>query len=506
MTSRDTALPDFLAHMNNHGYLIRKRGKSRAGYNLYLVGLSKWRLRFSGYTPMIWVQPEMVVDVDDVDLFESLQDVVRERHWQHRECLILLDVDGTALKEFTAHKFFPRFVIIDSVDQQEILNARAFTGTLLDVVTKQLPLTNLAPYQIGAPVEGSGFFGRQRELNRILSHNETNFAIVGVRRLGKSSLLREVRRLLIEQQGNEEGLVWLDCSTLNSPNQLVMELVRYLRPQEIPRMKHPERYFFYLPDFLKRMSRMYGGPITIFLDEADRFLLWTRSAWDLLEAIRNSVNAGHCRYVIAGFQSLLDELYDNRSPFYQAFEPMRLEPFSRRETADLLLQPMRSMRVRFQNEQEIVNRLHEDTSGHPLLVQFYCIKLIEQLEKEEKRVIVPESLLDIQTSDDFKAHVVHAFRDNVETKDKPLVYALLKVFPEAKKSFTQQEMYGALARNHFDPKPEEIDRSCDRLVLAGVFVRDGNRYRFMLPIFPQEMRKNYNVDHLLTVARREEET
>ena len=48
---------------------------------------------------------------------------------------------------------------------------------------------------------------------------------------------------------------------------------------------------------------------------------------------------------------------------------------------------MRSLRVRFENEAAVAVRIHEDTQGHPLLVQFYCLELIKQLEKEKERVL-----------------------------------------------------------------------------------------------------------------------
>ena len=499
------ALPSFLEQMNNLGYhLYQPEVKHWAGYDLFLVNLSEWKLHFSDRTPLIWTPAEVVSQLSPIHLVESLQDVVRQQQWQHHECIVLLDGDGTALKARTAKSYFPRFVVIDAADQQQIQAARSFTSALLDLICAQVPLTSLSPYQVGAPVEGSSFFGRQREIDKILRKVETNFAIVGVRRLGKSSLLKEIRRRLLKEGGAPERIVWLDCSTLSGPEHLVQELVRQLHSRELPRLKQPERFLFFLPDFLKRMRQMYGDRITILLDEADQFLLWTRhEAWNLLPTIRNSVSAGHCRYIVAGFQQLLAELYSNSSPFYMAFEPLRLEPFERWETEEVILRPMESLRIHLKNERAIVERIYADTRGHPLLVQFYCKEMVDQLERERTRTVSLESLSNIYTSDNFRTHIISAFRDNVSGHDKLLAYALLSRAPEGKESFMQSEMYGMLQRIGCTFSPEAIDQTCDRLVLAGVLTRQGMNYFFANPIFPRIMRANYNIEHLIAITRKE---
>jgi hypothetical protein len=84
-----------------------------------------------------------------------------------------------------------------------------------------------------------------------------------------------------------------------------------------------------------------------------------------------------------------------------------------------------------------------------------------------------------------------------------LVYALLDHFPGDKVTFTQGEMYGALSRQGCSFQPEEIDRVCERLVLAGIFVREGSRHRFAYPIFSPILRANYDLEHLLSVAKKE---
>ena len=191
--------------------------------------------------------------------------------------------------------------------------------------------------------------------------------------------------------------------------------MRQLNIRELPRLQKIQRSLFSFADFLKRMSKMYDGRITIFLDEADRFLHWAR--YVLSPALRASVNAGICRYIVAGFQALMDELYSIRSPFFLAFEPLRLGPFDRKEIGEIVLAPMKSLRVRVENEQEIVAQIQADTRGHPHLVQYYCAELVKQLERQGSRTLRPASLAGIYANDGFKSLIINAFRDNVSIQD-----------------------------------------------------------------------------------------
>ncbi|MEZ4613924.1 MAG: hypothetical protein R2867_00215 [Caldilineaceae bacterium] len=58
-------------------------------------------------------------------------------------------------------------------------------------LSQQVSLSVLSPYETSKPVTGSRFFGREAEVRRIIS-SDANFAIMGIRRIGKTSLLKEI--------------------------------------------------------------------------------------------------------------------------------------------------------------------------------------------------------------------------------------------------------------------------------------------------------------------------
>ena len=493
----------FIQRLIANRYRVRAVAKAPHGFVSYLVDLSSWKLRLSDQTPVIWIKGEEASRLSAQELIESLQDVTDQQGWRHRLCVALIDAPGEELQALASARYVPRFIVIDAVAQQRILAAHSFIGAFLDLVCEQIPLANLAPYEVSAPVEGSGFFGREREVDKILTRAETNFAILGIRRIGKTSVLKEVQRRLLDQGEDPARLVWLDGSTLQSPEHFVQEMVRQLNIRELPRLKDPSKYLFFFPNFLKRMSRMYGEQIVVFLDEADTVWEWLREDHSLLRDLRSAANDGVCRFLVTGFGVLAREIFNPQSPLLNAFEIMRLDPFLPKDTSDVVVTPMASMRVQFEKKDAIVSRVHDDTQGHPLLVQYYCLELVSLLDRLGTRTLSPSHLEAVYTGDAMKAVVVNAFRENVTTADKLLVYALLVSHAEDKSTFTQQEMYGALRRQHCRAVPEEIDRACDRLVLANVFVRYGTEYRFANKLLRHVLRANYNLDYLLAASRRE---
>ena len=506
MTDREL-WPDFLQRLRELMPIRHLERRRSNDYEPYLVDLSEWKLRFSERTPLIWVKAGPAHSLSAQQLRDSLRELATVEGWQQRECLVLLDGNGKELRSQTSRQYFPRFVIIDADDQDKLLSARTFSestflNSLKDIVCEQVPIRSLSPYQVSAPVTGSRFFGREKEVNQILRMSDASFAILGVRRIGKTSLLKEIERRLIEHGEDPKRFVRLDVTTIHSPDEFVREVVRQLNIREFLRLEKQKQHL-YFPNFLQRMSSTYKGRLTIFLDEVDPFLIWARNEPNLLSTLRASVHTGHCRYIVAGFEILLRELYNHDSPFYRAFEKVRLKPFTKKDTENLVLGPTESMRVKFDNQQEVVSRIHSDTRGYPRLVQFYCSHLMEELDHKQSRTITLQSVNELYVSDEFKEEILNSFRDNTETKERLLIYAMLASFPESKDSFTQDEMFGALKRHNYFVPHDELDRLCDHLVLIGVLIRDGLKYEYAMPVFPHVIRLNQNVDYSLAVTRRE---
>ncbi len=481
------------------GYRVRPGAPTR-GYELFYVDLSSWKLRLSDRTPVVWVKSaDLEAIASPKHLTESWQDIIRERGLRHETLLVLLDGDRTPFLPYAASPLY-HFAVIGADEQKTILHSRRPSAELLDLVSAQVPISNLAPYETSSPVTGSRFFGREYETTKILANLDTNHVILGVRRIGKTSLLQEIQRKLNDEE-NPPPVVYLDLSDLTSLEDYVREVVRKLHPQELPRLSH-QKYVFFFPNFLERMRQKYKSKIIFLLDEVDNLIKMEQGEWELLKLLRASANKGACQYIFAGFWETMREQYNQDSPFYNLARPTRLTEFSRQQAYDLIVRPLENLRVRFHDKEGVVGRIYEETAGHPNLIQYYCTVLVRQLDQTNTREISPDSLINVYTDENFRDHLLQSFMYNTQNREKAIVYALLKRDTRLN-SFTQPHIDATLRRAGVALPQGDIDEGCNLLVLAGIFNRRGKEFSFTSSVFATVLRQNYDLDYLLNKAKEE---
>lgn len=493
--------PRLLRHFSEElGYIVR-RGKPTLGYETFTLDLSSWKLRLSSYTPVIWVKRTDLLNSTPQHLIQSLGDVIRERNLSRKVVLVLVDGEIQPLYRYRPAPTH-NLVLIGDEEQRNIVKSRRPTGELLDIISAHIPISNLSPYETRAPVTGSRFFGRDYEVSRIVSNPDTNHAILGIRRIGKTSLLREVERLLKEGQ-DPAHVIYLECSDLLSMDDYIREVVRKLNPRELPRL-HMQKYVFFFPDFLERMSRVSKSKLVFLLDEVDNLVIMQRGSWELIRMLRASSNKGACQYIIAGFREAMREQYMLDSPFYNFAQEIRLNEFTRQQAHDLIVTPMENLRVRFKNKEEVVQRIFEETAGQPNLIQYYCLILLRQLDQSGQREINPDSLIDVYSDEGFKSHLLNSFMQNTENREKALVYAVLKHAENAGvKGFSQALIDAALRKGGIALPQDDIDEACNVLTLAGVIHHKDQEYYFTSPVFTKVLQQSYDLDYLFRKVKDE---
>lgn len=482
------------------GYTVRE-SKSSLGYELFTIDLSSWKLRLSNRTPVIWVQTKDLDGLSAQHIMQSLGDVLRERNLTRQITLVLFDGNSAPLFRYRTGLDY-NLVLIGAEEQKHVIQSRRPSGELLDLISKQMPISFLSPYETRAPVTGSRFFGREHEIARILSNPDTNHAILGIRRIGKTSLLREIERLLIER---EEGprVVYLECSDLLSTDDYIREVVRKLNPRELPRLEM-QKYVFFFPNFLERMSKQIKSKIIFLLDEIDNLVIMQRGDWELFRMLRASSNKGACQYIIAGFREAMREQYMLDSPFYNFTQEIRLSEFTRQQARQLIITPMENLRVRIRNEEEVLNRIYTETAGHPNLIQYYCLILLRKLDQSGEREIGPESLIDVYNDEGFTSHLLTSFMQNTENREKALVYALLMSDANAGgKGFSLEQIDELLHKGGILLPQKSIDEACNVLTLAGIIHRKGRDFYFTSPVFTKVLQQTYDLSYLFRKVKEE---
>lgn len=500
-------LPPFLSFLEHRlGTRIRQH-EVVLGLELFEVDLSALKLRFSDRTPLILVKAADLAVLGESAAAENVDEVLRARSLLERQPLIVVEGSGDEMRRYVKINQIPA-AVLDAADEQEIMESRRSMAEMLDRIVSQMSLVLLSPYEINKPVTGSRFFGRESEVRRLLYSGDTNFAVMGIRRIGKTSLLREAARRLQEhalQDGSDEAarrIFFMDCSPLRTPDELMREVIRHYYPHDLMRLEN-RQFPLYFPDFLRRMARRYEGQLVLLLDEFDVLLSADLNNEPLLHVLRTASNEGHCRFIIAGFRDLLEQSARLQSPLFNFAKSLRLKEFSREEAGKMILGPLSNLRVRVDRENDVVDRIFDETAGQPHLIQFYCSYLVDRLDRTDSRRLTPEDLLGIYADEDFRAFVLNTFMDNTTRREKAIIFSLvLKQGGEAE-PFDLEEIESALLAQQIDVLLDDLERACRNLELAGAISKQGRQYRFSIPIFPRMLARNYNVAHLLNKIRRE---
>jgi hypothetical protein len=499
--AKSPGVPEFLVFLDEILHHTIRSRTEQLGFDVYRVDFSTWKLRLSDRTPVIVVS-EADLHQPALDLGWSISEVVRVCHTANSErtLIALVQGDGAGLREYFETSFY-QVAIIDRANQQMIM-AAAHPGTeLLRCLSRQLPLSALSPYETSKPVTGSRFFGRESSVRRLLTDAKANYAVMGIRRIGKTSLLREVERRWIERMqagGDTEArqrVIFMDLSAIKSSSEFMREVVRKLQPRELARVDH-RRFPLYFPDFLRRMNHQYHGPIFFLLDEFDELLANHSLDTQLLDVLRTSSNSDHARFIIAGFRDLLRASTDLDSPMFNFAKPLRLKEFTRSETATMIVDPMRNLGIQFRQQNEVVDRIFEETAGQPNLVQYYCATIIQQLDETNRQEVSPDDLFSVHENEDLRAFILNTFWDNTNHLEKAIVFSVISSYFPAERQFDLEAIDKALMKREVHAPLVDLEEACRDLALAGTFAQTGRYYHFATPLFPELLDETHNIDYL----------
>ena len=505
-------IPLLLRYLTDkYGYRVCPRG-AVLDYELFQVDLSSLKLSISREAPVIWVREAEAQHKSARYIYESLQDTVNQSHLGRQVVIVLVDGNGAALRQLFARSY-QHIAIIDAPIQDSVVKSGRPIGELLDAITAQISLSTLAPYETRSPVSGSRFFGRDFEVAKVLDHPDTNYAILGIRRIGKTSLLKQIEheldaRLYTAKPGDNEDrgqpVVYIDCSGLDTSNDFIREAMRHLSPRDLLRLERHQDPWFFFPSFLERMRLKYQTRVVFLLDEIDNLLIRQRGSWDLLRAMRASANQNACQYIVAGFSEALKEQHDQNSPFFNFAEEIRLNEFTRRQASDLIVTPMDHLRVRFRNRDEVVARIYDETAGLPNLIQYYCTILLRKMDETGEREISPDSLIDVYNDEGFRSHLVDSFLTNTGNCEKCIVYALLlELGDKTRSGFSQEVVDDALQKRGIVLSHNQLIEACNVLVLAGILHRKLRDFSFASRVFVKVLEQTTDVEHLFRKVREE---
>ena len=258
------------------------------------------------------------------------------------------------------------------------------------------------PYIAGAPVmDDAMFFGRQKLLTRLLNvlhHN--SLMITGERRIGKTTFLYHLRRVLTEDEGSEYRFfpVLIDLQGVPETqffpaliSDILEGLGASLATREAVRFRPGvERYDgrdfshdvqIVLAELKAKTDRKVK--LALLIDEVDVLNEYSESVNQRLRSIFMKTFSESLVAVMSGV-GIKRTWKSEVSPWYNFFDEVVLQAFTREEAEELIKTPVEDF---FRYEPAAIERILELSRLKPYLVQKFCIHAVNRMLEQGRTTI-----------------------------------------------------------------------------------------------------------------------
>ncbi|MCS6825688.1 MAG: AAA family ATPase [Caldilinea sp.] len=242
------------------------------------------------------------------------------------------------------------------------------------------------PYVVGRWVCGSNHYGRHRLIAYLLHTPDTALWAVGARRIGKTSLLRQIEHLTEDGEGEFVPLFW-DMQGCETSGDLSSEL--YLSIEDAG-----DRFAaagVSVAEFegldalliLRRLARALaaqGKRLLLLIDEAEALIALAQKEATWLARLRRMLQDPSLKTIMASTKLLvqLNELTADwsTSPFLFGFNMVNLWSLDPDSAVELIEQ--RQSAIPVHADPAVRDEILLHTNRHPYLIQYLCQRLYEE--------------------------------------------------------------------------------------------------------------------------------
>jgi DNA-binding winged helix-turn-helix (wHTH) protein len=336
-------------------------------------------------------QPGRVVSRDEL-LEKVWPDVIVTEHTLSR-CIYQLrhelgKIGGTPGKEYNPIETLPKrgYRLLANV---ETLPVEAYP--MSRELSAALPAI---PFVVGQWVRGERFYGRSAQIEEILNGHRNCIWLLGTRRIGKTSLLKQIEYIAETSAGRRYFPIFWDFQGAETPEELHLNFGDAL----IDADERLERIGIGLKDVeaedlfvsiekLRRRLRAKKLGLLLLCDEVEELIKLHRKDPSLLNKLRHLMQSREdIRTVLASTIRLwvLAEQKEDTSPFLHGFTPpLYIARFSDEEARSLIEQSHLDPEERPRFEDGVVEAIREHCDNHPYLVQLVCKRYLETGALEE---------------------------------------------------------------------------------------------------------------------------
>jgi len=374
------------------------------------------------------------------------------------------------------------FIVLSNDDVLSILKAKDPNARLIQLLLDQVDLSLVSPYVTDGPVPENMYFGRETDIRNITQTIKANdFALAGGRKIGKTSTLQKIHRLL--GKAPRYNTFYLDCQPITVYEEFFDVLGRKLnRKLDAAPVSFRDAVAWLRQEAGDRL-------VVVLLDEVDNLLTYDLEREEhLFKVFRSLSQEGYCRFVFCGGKALYKRIHHPDSPFFNFCKDIILGHLDEKSAAEIITRPMDDMGIELQDRDQLVAQIIKISACHPNLVQFICECLINRIK--ERRVTL-EDLHAVTTSQEFYQYFIETIWGQSTSLEKIITLAMLDHH-----SFTRGEVYATLKESGVENKAA-IEEALETLQLYTLLRQEGKTYLYALTEFPRIVRESEDVEALM---------
>ena len=287
------------------------------------------------------------------------------------------------------------FIVVDRVVLVYLANHYSETAINRMLMAVTMPFASYQPYVSDSAkiMPPEIFMGRRNELEKIESASGVNI-VYGGRQLGKSALLRMAQKdINFDENGDRAILV--DIKGLDY-KRAAKKISATLYDEGVLKKENVTEEWDEIARDIKNRLRDtnkedYIPYLLLLIDEADVFIESCETVgyrpFDALKDIQ-SVGAGRFKFVVAGLRNIVrfkKNIALSNNSVLTHLSSLTVTPFKSIEARELLEVPLSYLGFRFSddsNTEMLISTIFGTTNYFPGLIQLYCSKLIEAMQRD----------------------------------------------------------------------------------------------------------------------------
>lgn len=398
---------------------------------------------------------------------DGLQDFWRKSSGPGRLPFILTLSDQTFSQ--TKPMVGDRGLVLSANQIKQLLSSPDPREFLKKQLHKAIPKQRLIPYDFLRSSEGSMFFGRRHELNRLRHEDGTSFAIAGPGKVGKSSLIKQYRLQMVRERDPRTSLRYYidfyDCAD-TSPDGVARFFAMKIDPS-----KHSDRMMADgLLDFLRYQSYKNNHvPLDLLLDEVDEVC-----NGEAFRMLGEAAKLGYCRLALCGKSALLRMMLDKDSPLKGRLELIQLEPLDETSARRLILEPLRDLGIEISDPDLLINQIFRLTGRLPHLLQLYG-KRLATLAIDENATMITANHIETLKWDFAVAQIFAEPLRNLSDPETKLIALLL--LQNGSGEFSLQSVQKIAEKESLHYNLGQVIELCNDLVISNLLTWHSGRYR-----------------------------